>query len=187
MVKLDVDTLSTLPIDPPSAGSDRAFDPPPPDPAPPGKPPPGAPCPAVVEGAEAAVEGAVASEAVAVAEGDPARPTETPIPAHPRAAAAIQPRFLFDSNRRTPDRCACSAVPTEADMSGEDAGGKGGAAPPPPALPATDGPDVALETEPAERFWSGVAGSYSFMMALLSLGQSGKSDGHFCECPMGEH
>jgi hypothetical protein len=35
---------------------------------------------------------------------------------------------------------------TEADQSGEHAGGGGGAAPTPPELPATGGPDVALET-----------------------------------------
>jgi hypothetical protein len=34
MVKLDVDTLSTVPDDPPAAGPDRALDPPPPDPGP---------------------------------------------------------------------------------------------------------------------------------------------------------
>jgi hypothetical protein len=33
-VKLDVDTLSTVPDDPPAAGPDRALDPPPPDPGP---------------------------------------------------------------------------------------------------------------------------------------------------------
>jgi hypothetical protein len=32
MAKLDVDTLSTVPDDPPAAGPDRALDPPPPDP-----------------------------------------------------------------------------------------------------------------------------------------------------------
>jgi hypothetical protein len=34
MAKLDVDTLSTVPDDPPAAGPDRALDPPPPDPGP---------------------------------------------------------------------------------------------------------------------------------------------------------
>jgi hypothetical protein len=49
---------------------------------------------------------------------------------------------------------------TEADQSGEDAGGGGGAAPAAPELPATDGPDVALmvslrenmETTPSVRW-----------------------------------
>src|SRR4030081_1405892 len=40
MVKLDVDTLSTVPDAPPAAGPDRALDPPPPGPG----------CPAVAEG-----------------------------------------------------------------------------------------------------------------------------------------
>jgi hypothetical protein len=34
MAKPDVDTLSTVPDDPPAAGPDRALDPPPPDPGP---------------------------------------------------------------------------------------------------------------------------------------------------------
>jgi hypothetical protein len=37
-VKLDVDTLPTVPDAPPAAGPDRALDPPPPDPCPPAKP-----------------------------------------------------------------------------------------------------------------------------------------------------
>jgi hypothetical protein len=45
-VKLDVDTLPTVPDAPPEAGPDRALDPPP-DPRPPAKPLPG--CPAVAE------------------------------------------------------------------------------------------------------------------------------------------
>jgi hypothetical protein len=59
------------------------------------------------------------------------------------AAAAIHPLLLFDSNRRPLDRRACLVMVAEADRSGEDAGG---AAPQSPELPATDGPDVALET-----------------------------------------
>ncbi|HWM96507.1 MAG TPA: hypothetical protein VNO54_05565 [Streptosporangiaceae bacterium] len=38
MVKPDVDTLPTVPDDPPAAGPDRAPDPPPPDPGPPAEP-----------------------------------------------------------------------------------------------------------------------------------------------------
>jgi len=37
-VKLDVDTLPTMPDAPPAAGPDRALDPPPPNPEPPAKP-----------------------------------------------------------------------------------------------------------------------------------------------------
>ncbi|GHO60363.1 hypothetical protein KSB_88380 [Ktedonobacter robiniae] len=45
IVKLDVDTLPTVPVAPPEAGPDLALDPPPPGPRPPAKPG----CPAVAE------------------------------------------------------------------------------------------------------------------------------------------
>jgi hypothetical protein len=61
----------------------------------------GAPCPAVVEG-----DVAVADGDVAVAEEDVAAHPEIPIAAHISAAAAIHPRFLFDSSRRTLGRRA---------------------------------------------------------------------------------
>jgi hypothetical protein len=62
--------------------------------------------------------------------------------------------LVFDSNRRTLGQRSGLAMGTEADQSGEgteadqseNAGGGGGAAPAPPELPATGGPDVALET-----------------------------------------
>jgi hypothetical protein len=63
-VKLDVDTLPTVPDDPPAAGPDRALDP---DPS-----------------------------CAADAEGDMARPTESPITGHITAAATIRPNFLLD-------------------------------------------------------------------------------------------
>ena len=132
-MKLDVDTLSTVPDAPPAAGPDRALDP---------------------EGDVAVAEGDVA-----VAEGDVAQPAESPITAHISAAAAIRPLPLFDSNRRTLGRHAWLAMVTEADESGEDAGGGGGAAPAPPELPATGGPDVALETGRAGRVSWGLVGS----------------------------
>jgi hypothetical protein len=47
-VKPEPDRLLTVPIDPPAAGPDRAFDPPPPDPEGPETPPGCAPPPAVV-------------------------------------------------------------------------------------------------------------------------------------------
>jgi hypothetical protein len=47
---------------------------------------------------------------------------------------------------------------TEADESGEDAGGGGGAAPALPELPATDGLDVALETGERERSRGALSG-----------------------------
>src|ERR1700694_3811111 len=55
IVKLDVETLSTVPDAPPEAGPDRALDPPPPDPRPPAEPPPAA----VAEGAVAVAAGDV--------------------------------------------------------------------------------------------------------------------------------
>jgi hypothetical protein len=88
-VKLDADTPSTVPDDPPAAGPDRAFDPAPPEPRPPAAPPA---CPDVAE------------EDAAVADGDEvAKPTETPITAHTSTeqTANIHRPFLFDSNRRS--------------------------------------------------------------------------------------
>ena len=120
-MKPDVDKVSTVPEAPPEAGPDRALDPPPPAP--------------------------VAEGDVAVAE-DVAQ-AENPITADISAAAMIHRLPRFDSNRRTLGRRSCLAMVTEADESGEDAGGGGGAAPAPPELPATGGPDVALETGPA--------------------------------------
>jgi hypothetical protein len=109
-------------------------------------------CPADAEG-----DAPGAEEDVAVAEGDAAQPAESPITADISAAATIHPLLLFDSNRPTPDRRACLAMVTEADESGEDAGGEGGTAPAVPELPAAGGPDVALETGRAGRVsWGGV-------------------------------
>jgi hypothetical protein len=53
-VKPDLDTVLTLPIDPPVAGPDRAFDPPPPDPDAPEKPAGRVPLAAVAAGTDAA-------------------------------------------------------------------------------------------------------------------------------------
>jgi hypothetical protein len=103
-VKLGVDTLSTVPDAPPWAGSDRTLDPP-------------------------ARAGGPDGADVVVAEEDAEQPAESPIAADISAAATIHPLFLFDSNRRTLGRRACLAMVTEADESGEDAGGGVGAAP----------------------------------------------------------
>jgi hypothetical protein len=89
-VKLDVDTLSTVPDAPPAAGPDR------------GPPPDG-------EGDAAGAEGDAAA-----AEDDAAQPAESPATAHISAAATIHPLLLFDGNRRTLGRRACSAMVTEA-------------------------------------------------------------------------
>jgi hypothetical protein len=109
MVKLDVDTLVTVPADPPWAGPDRALDPL--DLGPPGKPLGSAVCPAVVCGD------------VGVVEEDVVEQPESPITAHISAAATLHPVFLLDSSRRaTLGRRARLAMVTEADQSGEDAG-----------------------------------------------------------------
>jgi hypothetical protein len=135
-VKPDVDTLPTVPDAPPEAGPDRALDPPPPDPRPPAA--------------------AVGEGDVAVAEDAP-QAAESPITALISAAAMIHRLLLFDSNPRTPGRSSCLAMVTEAVESGEDAAG-GGAAPP-PELPATGGPDVALETGRAGTVSGGLVGA----------------------------
>jgi hypothetical protein len=56
---------------------------------------------------------------------------------------------------------------TEAEWSGEDSGGGGGASPASPDLVATDRVDVVLDTGRRRVSW-GFVGSYSFMMAVLS-------------------
>jgi hypothetical protein len=136
-VKLDLDTLPTVPDAPPEAGPDRAMDPPPPDPGPPAKPPPG-------------------TKLADVAEGDVTRATESPIAAHSSAAATIHPLLLFNSDRRTVGHRACLAVVTEVDLSDGDAGRGGGATSAPPKVPATDGNDVALDTGRAGGVWWGI-------------------------------
>jgi hypothetical protein len=141
-VKLDVDTLSTVPDAPPEAGPDRALDPPTPDPRPPAEPLPAA----------------VAEGDVAVA-GDVLQAAESPITAHISTGAMIHRLLLFDSNRRTPGRRSSLAMVTEADESGEDAGGGGGAAPASPELSTTGGPDVALGTGRAGTVSWGLVGS----------------------------
>ena len=78
-MKLDVDTLSTVPDAPPAAGPDRALDPPPLT---------GPGCPAVADG-----DAAVADGDAPVTEGDAAQPAASPITADISAAATI--RLLF--------------------------------------------------------------------------------------------
>jgi hypothetical protein len=84
MVKLDVDTLSTVPEEPPAAGPDRAWD-----------APPGIWCPGVADEDFAGGE----DDAV-VAEEDAAQPADTPITAHISAAARSRPRLLVDLSGR---------------------------------------------------------------------------------------
>jgi hypothetical protein len=128
-VKLDVDTLPTVPDDPPEAGPDRALEPPPPE-----APLPGPGCPDAAEGDD------VAEGDVGPTEGDVAQPAASPI----TAAAMTHPVRLFDSNRRPLDQRACLAMDTEADWPGEDAGG---------------GPVVALVTGRAGKGSWGLVGS----------------------------
>ena len=92
-MKLDVETLVTVPSAPPAAGPDRALDAPPPDSAPPAAPPaepPGKWAPVVV-GLDAVV-----------VEPDAAKPTEIPVAATTSAAAEIHRLLRLDSNRRMP-------------------------------------------------------------------------------------
>ena len=101
-MKLDGDTLTTVPDDPPEAGPDRALDPPPPDPRPPAEPLPAA----------------VAEGDMAVGEDVP-QAAKSPITAHITKAAMINRLLVFDSNRRTFGRPGRWAMITEADESGE--------------------------------------------------------------------
>jgi hypothetical protein len=172
MVKPAVETVLTVPAAPPEAGPERALDPPPPA----ALPRPG--CPELVDEDVAVVDEdvAVGEGDAAVGEGDAAQAAESPITANATPAAAIRRRPLLDGSRRTLDPPGCLAGVAEAGLSGDDAGGRGGAEPAPPEGPATPGPDVALETGPAGRVsWESVSwgsvGPYSFMMALLLIGQ----------------
>jgi hypothetical protein len=140
-VKLDLETLPTVPDAPPAAGPDRALDPPPAG--------PGTPAGRLPDAGGAAD-----------AEGDVARPTESPITGDITAVAK--------SKCRTFRRRGLLAMVTEA---GEGVCDGGGAAPAPPALPANDGSDVALGAERVEgASWS--VGSYSFIMLLFFLNEA---------------
>ena len=87
MMKLAVDTLSTVPDAPPEAGPDRAF------------PPPAEPLPAVAGGD------------VVVAEDVP-QAAENPITAHISPAARIHRLLLIASNCRSPSRRSWLAAET---------------------------------------------------------------------------
>jgi hypothetical protein len=134
MMKLDGDTLATVPEAPPAAGPDRALDPPAPEPGPPAAPPPGLRCSAV-----AGEDAAVADEDV-----ESPRPRETPTAEHVSAEAAIQRFLLFDNNRRVLGRRACLARVCSADPSGESVRGGDAAALPDAEPPSVNGSDIAL-------------------------------------------
>jgi hypothetical protein len=92
MVKLDADSVLTVPADPPSAGPDRALEAPPPDLKP-------------------LAEPLAAATFPVVAEGDLVRLTASPIAAHisaPAAAITIHRLLLFDNHRRIGRRGRCS-------------------------------------------------------------------------------
>ena len=84
-MKLDADTLSTVPDAPPEAGPDRALDPAPPDPR-----PPAGPLPAAVGEGDVAVAKDVLQ-------------AESPTTALVSAAAMIHRLLLFERNRCTAD------------------------------------------------------------------------------------
>jgi hypothetical protein len=121
MVKLDLDTVPTVPEAPPAAGPDRAFDPPPAG--------PGAPAGRLPD-----------TGGAADAEGDVARPTESPMTGDITAVA--------NSKRRTFRRRGLLAMVTEAGSSG---------------------PMVALVSERVEESTSRPVGLYSFVMVPFFL------------------
>jgi hypothetical protein len=136
-MKLDFDMLPTVPDAPPEAGPDRALDPAPPEAGRPAKLLP-------------------ATDCAAEAGGDAPKPTNSPVAEPISAAATINPRLIFDNVRRTLARQACSAMVAEAGQSREDGDGRGDAEAAPPKPSATVGPDVAPDSGPEERVWSGL-------------------------------
>ena len=146
-MKLDLDTLPTVPDDPPAAGPDRAFEAPPADP---GAPP----------------ECLPAAGGAAEAEGDDARPTESPITGLITAAAKSNRILFFDSSDRALGRRAFVAWGAEAKQSVEDAN-EGGVSVASPEHPAAGRPGGALGMGPSGGVSWRVGWSSSFMMALL--------------------
>ena len=100
MMNPDLDTLVTVPDDPPAAGPDRVLDPPP-DPSAPGV---------------WALEVGCAADAA----GDARKPTESPTMGAKNAAATMLRHFFFVSTRRTFGLRSCWAFVIAAERSGED-------------------------------------------------------------------
>jgi hypothetical protein len=101
MVKLDVDVVSMMPVEPPAAGPDRA---------------------PVEVGAGAGEDAAVVGEDDAGGEKVAAAATPVPVsPATPQVSPApmIHPLFFPGRNRRALGRRACAAVGSGADPAGE--------------------------------------------------------------------
>lgn len=138
-MKLDLDTPPTVPDDPPAAGPDRALDPPPTDSSWP-------------------VELRAATVCAADAE-DAARPTNSPVTEMISAAAAIKPRLIFDSGRRTAGRFACSAMVTDIVQSDDGASETDPVEVVVSEPSTTVGPAVLPSSGPEERTSWGSAGS----------------------------
>jgi len=107
---------------------------------------------------------AVAEGEVAVAADDVVQAAESPTTAVISAAPTIH--LLFERNRRALGHRACLAMVARAEEPDDDDEWADGAAPA-PELPATGGPNGALDIGQAGRPSWVLVGSSSFMMALL--------------------
>jgi hypothetical protein len=139
-VKPELDTLVTVPEDPPAAGPDRALDPP--------AAAPGGPAVWLLDAA-----------GVAAAAGDARRPTESPIMGASIAAATMRRHFFFVNRRRTFGLRSHWAEVTSSDHSGEDVEWAGAAVAASTEPLAIDGSDVVLAAEGSESVAWGVVGS----------------------------
>jgi hypothetical protein len=147
MVKTDLDTLPTVPEDPPADGPDRALDPPP--------LPRGAP-------AECSLDAGW----VADADGDSRSPTESPIIGSNIAAVTMVRHFALVSTRRTLGSRRWVAVITAADQSGNGAGGGGAES---SSWPECVGADVVSDVGRLGRNRSGLVWSLLLMLSFLFL------------------
>jgi hypothetical protein len=142
-VKPDLDTLVTVPDDPPAAGADRALDPPPAD-----------------SGAPA--EWPLEAGCVAKAEEADARPTDNPIIGTNIAVAMMLRHFCFVSIRRTFGLRSFSALALAADQAAEG----GDTVPASPERPAIGDSDAVLDAGRSRSVSWGLE-SFSFMVSLL--------------------
>jgi hypothetical protein len=144
-MKLDLATFPTVPVDPPAAGPDRAFDPWPPDPS----------CP---------VELLPTTACTAPAEDDVSRPTNNPVTEPSSAAATISPRLRCESDSRVLGWRAGSDMLAEIGDPDEGASGR-------VVLPkaSTVDPDGLPDSGSEGRVTWGLVGSWSLMTALLKL------------------
>jgi hypothetical protein len=135
-VKLDLDTLLTVPDDPPAAGPDRAFD-----------PLPLAPPAAVLPDTGCAAD----------AGADVASPMESPMTGAISAATAIRPTFLFENSRHT--FCRRDRSVDGFDWFAEKAGGRASPAPVSLELPATEDAEFRVGARLGEKSLRGLVGS----------------------------